>query len=188
MKLEAVLGTCLLFAAMLMTPSASAAQFAVKDVSNTIITCDSPLLQHLRAGTCIGYGPKTLLLTITAAPNEFKLRCSGQFCSPGYDTYIVALYQGRPYLYTYGWPRWQLLPADVSNARPTIPWRLPFSSLTFSGKIEYSDTFQLNLDDTYDDHLPAGLPFAGLEIYAGVSPVGQKVFTPDTFRRIWPQP
>ncbi|MBZ0092206.1 MAG: hypothetical protein K8F27_08300 [Sulfuricellaceae bacterium] len=200
MKLKRVLGCCFLFAGMLMAASVSAARFAVKDVSNTIISCSAPLLQNFPAGSCIANGPNTLLLTITTAPNEFALQCSGQYCSPGYETYIVALYQGRSYLLqgrsyrlTNGLPRWQILPADVSNVPPTIPWRLPFSSLTFSGKIEYSDTFQLILqwDDTYDYRLHAGQPFSGpegLEIYAGVSPIGQKVFTPATFRKIWPQP
>lgn len=187
MKLELVLGTSLMFSGMLTATSAYAAQFAVKDVSNTTITCDSPLLRYSPAGSCLGYGPNTLLLTITTASDEFRLRCSGQLCSPGYDIYIVALYQERPYLLTYGWPRWQLLQADISSVQPTIPWRLPFSSLTFSGKIEYSDTFGLSLDDTYDDYLPAGLPLAGLEIYAGISPIGQKVFTSETLRKIWPQ-
>ncbi len=189
MKSNRTLAAGLWLAAVLAMPWASAAQFVVKDVSKTIITCDSPLLQALPAGACIGYGPKSLLVTITTAPGEFELRCFGQYCAPAYDTDVVAFHRGRFYRYAEnGWPKWQRLPADVENAPPTLSWHALFPNLGSDGKVIYADTFPLYLDDSYDGYLPAGLPLAELEIYVVLSPVGKKLFTAEHVKKIWPLP
>lgn len=182
--------------------SASAAEFTVENLSNQRACGNgSGLLGNL----CGGFGPATLQLTITTAPNEFKLQCDEQLCSPGYDTYIIAAHKGLPYVMgsfgsanapidpscqfrTIGFSKWQVLPANIDSVQPTFPWSLPFSSLTVSGKVDYTSMKMLYLDETYGGNCLANLPFSELEIYAGISPIGQKVFTPDTFKKIWPQP
>lgn len=189
MKSKRALAVGLLLAATLTMPWASAAQFVVKDVSNTIIACDGPLLEAFPPGSCLGYGPKALSVTITTASGEFELRCSGPFCSPGYDIYVVAFHRGRYYIYdALSRPSWQLLPPAAGGARPTVPWRLPLASLGHGDKTVYSDTLNLYLDDSYDGYLPAGLPLAELDIYVAISAAGKAFFTENTVKRIWPLP
>lgn len=169
--------------------AAWAAQFMVEDVSNVILTCDGPLLQGKKG--CIGFGPNALWVTVGVASGEFELRCLAEaYCWPGYDTYVVAVHRGRYYVYSFNtWPRWQALPEDVAAVPPTVPWRLPLTSFNDKKtRAVYYDSIPFSFHDGYDDYLPAGLPFAELEIYMGVSPVGQKIFTPETFKKIWPKP
>lgn len=207
MKLKISLLIGLLCVGWIGAKPVAAAEISVDNVSNKIITCDSPFLKDFPAGSCVGHGPATLALSITTAPNEFKIQCVGQFCAPAYDTYVVAVYKGALYLYgavspatdapidpacpmrQLGFSMWQLLPADVSTVLPSHSWALPFSALWSSGgKINYTDYTELRFDDTYGGNCSSQMPFADLEIYIGLSPVGQKVFTSDTFKKIWPQP
>ncbi len=187
MKPSPMLG--LLLAAAVMTRAVTAAQFDVKDVSNTVISCNSPLSLGPLAGACLGYGPKVLLVTVTTAPGEFELRCFGQYCAPAYDAYVVAGYRGQFYIYAEnGWPKWQLLPADVEKVPPTLSWHALFPNMGSGGKAVYADSFPLYLDDSYDGYLPAGLPLAELEIHVALSPIGKKLFTADRVQTIWPLP
>lgn len=52
------------------TLPALAVQFSAEDASGRIVTCQSPLLANLPAGTCITIPDATLVLTVTLDPGE----------------------------------------------------------------------------------------------------------------------
>lgn len=198
------IGSILAIIAAFFLASAHAAEFSVEDVSKRIIACSTDnnlgallaaLAEYSNGPTCISYPPSALLLTITTAPDEYPLGCSGSNCAPAYDTYILAFHAGRPFIFAphlvgegLGMePRqllWQPLPEDIANVEPSRPWSLPFSAL--DGQIKYSQVTGLYLDDTRYGRYPPVFPMAELEIYVAITPVGQKLFLPASVKKIWP--
>lgn len=198
------IGSILVVIAAFFLASAHAAEFSVENVSNSIIACSTDnnegsllaaFAEYSGGPACISYPPSALLLTITTAPDEYPLGCSGRYCAPAYDTYIVAFHAGRPFIFapylvgegTGMRPRqllWQPLPEDIASVEPSRPWRLPFSAL--DGQIKYGQVTGLYLDDTERGLYPPVKPMSELEIYVAITPVGQKLFTPASVRKIWP--
>lgn len=56
--------------ACVFSQSASAVQFTVEDISNRIITCEGPLVQNFKPGTCISIPDATLAITATLDVGE----------------------------------------------------------------------------------------------------------------------
>lgn len=167
--------------------AATAVEFTVEDVSVPQFVCDRyfPSETGQLAGTCLSWrAPHTYMLTIVTQPGDFKLRCNGDICWPGYETYIVALYQGRAYV--FGHFGWQLLPADIDNVQPSFPWHVPMSVLNPNRVVPYADILTLSFGLTYPGADLDGLP-EDAEVYVLVGPVGEKRFIPGNIARIWPR-
>lgn len=167
--------------------AANAADLLIEDRSTPEFVCDIPVLEGPLAGACLaGRGPLTFAMTITTQPDEFEFQCVAERrCAPGYETYVVALYQGRPYLLAQ--EGWQLLPADLDVARPSFAWRAPSSAAITDAAAPYANVFRLDLGLNRQGADLTKLPEDG-EIYVGISPVGSKVFAPTSVWKIWPRP
>jgi hypothetical protein len=162
-----------------------AANISVANVSNQAEPCGPHSLVFL-LGHCEHYGPGTLQITIVTAPGEFPLACQQGGCSPGYDTYLLILYQGT--WYTLAWQDGRMVPVvgDINTMPPTYPWGPSFYAIV-TGQIPYSNTFDIQSYWGAEGSVLQALPLDGMEMFIGISPIGRHSFGTSTFQQIWPQ-
>ncbi|MBV8658448.1 MAG: hypothetical protein JO142_11540 [Burkholderiales bacterium] len=161
-----------------------AASISVVNVSNQTLPCGPNSLFAI-LGHCQRYGPGTLEVSITTAPGEFPLACQQTTCSPGYDTYIVILYRGDRFTLDGRSSRMVPLSGDINTMAPTYPWGPSFYA-QLTGKIPYFDRYDIQPFWGVEGDALRAMPLDGMEIYLGISPIGQHTFNATTFRQIWP--
>lgn len=173
-------------AALLSALPATAAEFAVKDLSGEQYCLPEAFLEALQtsfpgAVRCSAHPAGTIEVVITPAADELPVEChdseaGGSFCKYAADVYLAAQYQGRWYAKTtsYAWTPVDDL-AQLPAASHWAPWG-GTGSLTFQ-----FDANSIDLNTSQVVALPEGT-----EVYVGIAPAGSRNFTARTVTRIYP--
>lgn len=114
--------------ACVFSQSASAVQFTVEDISNRIVTCEGPLVQNLRPGTCISIPDATLAITATLD--------AGEDVSVLNELDYVIFHGGNAYHFepdaaneaSDRWHQMTLVPSYASTFERTSSQRMPFET------------------------------------------------------------
>lgn len=160
--------------------SATAAEFAVKDVSGES-WCLNALPTAIGGALCSSYLPGSLRITVTPEAGELPVACfgdgrGGKHCSYAARIFFAARHGDGWYAKnTYGWE-----PVDISRLQATTKWP-PWSGTA-------SMTYDLHvgaIDLATSQGVP---PPEGLEVFIGLAPEGSMVFKPGLVARIYPVP
>lgn len=180
--------TGFVLAAMLTALPATAAEFAVKDLSGETYCLPEAFRAALQTispslSLCMTHLPGTVEVVITPAADELPVEChdneaGGKFCAYAADIYLAAQYQGRWYAKTtsYSWT-----PVDDLTQLPAASHWAPWGA---TGSLGFH--FHLgSIDLDTNQSIP---PPAGIEVHVGIVPAGTRDFTPRTVTRIYPPP
>lgn len=174
----------LLLAPLLSVCPATAAKFAVKDISDKQWCWPAAFLQAMQAShpllpQCTTNPVGTVELVITPEPGELPIKCydsgnNGNFCMYSADFYIAAYYREAWFNKTgYAWTPVDILRIPAVTAWP--PW-------AGTGSMGYEiNVGELNLNTGKFDP-----PLEGIEVYAGIAPAGSAVFAPGMVAKIYP--
>lgn len=176
----------LALAAMLSALPATAAEFAVKDLSGTE-TCipeafwEGLLVTFPSAARCYPQPVGTIEVVITPQAGELPVDChdngqGGQFCMYAADIVLAARYQNQWYAKTtpYAWTP----VGDLSDPPAASQWG-PWAGTGSLGLFYYLSSIDLNTSQFVP--LPEGT-----EVYVGIAPAGSRNFTPQTVAKIYP--
>jgi hypothetical protein len=180
------IATGLALTALLTTLPATAAEFAVKDLSGTE-TClpeefwEGLLATFPSAARCYPQPVGTIEIVITPAAGELPVEChdngqGGQFCMYAADVVLAARYQNQWYAKTtsYSWT-----PADDLSQLPAASHWAPWGETASLSYQFYVSPIDLNTSQF------VALP-EGTEVYVGIAPAGTRSFTAKTVAKIWP--
>jgi len=174
---------CLLFVAWLPIQAATAADFAIKDLSGEQSCISEAFVEALRQtfpeiGRCSSNPIGTVEVIITPEPGELPIQCheyeERSFCMYSADIYMAAHYQGQWLAKTgYVWT-----PVDLAKLQPTSHWG-PWGGTSR----QWSTFYVADLDLNTGRHVP---PPEGFEVYVGIAPPGGPNFTLRSVAKIWP--
>lgn len=156
------------FCAMsIVTFTASGVQITAEDVSNKIVTCNSPLLVGKPAGSCIVEPPNTLIVNA-------KLDV-GEDASILNRMYVVTWVNGK-YIQYVNDPRvsvasrWVASPSTASLRPSTATFeKAPFETTIMSRQVRFDQLSGLK----------------GAEIYVGVNESDDRPFTEKNFKKVF---
>lgn len=174
----------LALAAMLAVLPATAAEFAVKDLSGEEFCLPEAFGESFSPAVarCAPHPTGTIEVVITPAAGELPIKCydsevSGKFCVYAADVYLAAQYQGQWYAKTtYTW-----MPVDDLSQIPASSHWAPWGGTGSLGYLFYLSNIDLNTSQV------VALP-EGAEVYVGIAPAGSRSFTAKTVARIYPVP
>jgi hypothetical protein len=178
----------LALAALLAALPATAAEFAVKDLSGEQYCLPEAFWEALQASfpsvsRCSPHPTGTIEVVITPEAAELPVEChddgaGGSFCMYAADIYLAAQYQGRWYAKTtsHAWTPVDDL-AQLPAASHWAPWG-GTGSLGFQFHVH-----PIDLNTSQFVPLPEGA-----EVYVGIAPAGSRSFTPKTVTKIHPTP
>jgi hypothetical protein len=178
----------LALAALLSALPATAAEFAVKDLSGEMFCLPEAFGEALQtlspsAALCSPHPAGTIEVVITPEADELPVEChdsdvSGRFCMYAADVYLAAQYQGRWYAKTtsYAWT-----PVDDLAQLPAASHWAPWGGTGSLGFQFYANSIDLNTSQV------VALP-EGTEVYVGITPAGTRRFAPEMVTRIYPLP
>lgn len=180
--------TGLALAALLAALPATAAGFAVKDLSGQTYCLPAAFQEALSARApstplCSPHPPGTIEVVITPKAAELPVEChddgaGGSFCMYAADIYLAAQYQGRWYAKTtsHAWT-----PVDDLAQLPAASHWAPWGGTASLGFQFYANSIDLNTSRV------VALP-EGTEVYIGITPAGTRRFAPEMVTRIYPLP
>jgi len=185
--LKSLIKCSLLLAPLLLAHPATAARFAVKDLSGEqrcLPTAFLPFLQTIQsaypsASLCSNYPVGTVSVVITPEPGELPIKCydngnNGNFCMYSANLYIAAHYRGKWFTKSgYAWTE-----VDISKIQPRTAWP-PWSG---TGSMGYDiEAGELNLNTSKVDPPPEGF-----EVYVGITSADSTIFAPSMVAKVYP--
>lgn len=173
----------LLFVAWLPLHAATAADFAIKDLSGEQFCLPNAFFEGLRQtfpsiAQCTPHPVGTIEVVITPEQGELPIECfefeGRSSCMYAGNIYIAAHYQGQWLVKTgYTWT-----PVDLTQLQPRKQW-VPWGGIGSMGDIIYVANIDLNTSK----YVP---PPEGFEVYVGIAPPGGPNFTLRTVAKIYP--
>lgn len=173
----------LLLAAWLPLQAATAADFAVKDLSGAQDCWPTGFWESIQATLpgvtqCYRHPVGMIEVNITPESGELPIQCyefeGRSSCMYVADIYVAAHYQGQWLAKTgYTWA-----PVDIAQLLPTKQWG-PWGGTGSLGHNIYVAEIDLNTSQ----YVP---PPEGFEVYVGIAPPGGPNFTPSTVAKIYP--
>lgn len=160
---------------------ATAAKFEVMDVSGEewCLRAIQPLPADSLASLCSKYLPGTSRVIVTPEPGELPTKCydngnNGNFCMYSANFYIAARHQGKWLVKNgYAWT-----PVDISQIPATTAWP-PWGGTHSMAYDVYTGEIDLNTSKAVP-------PPEGFEVWVGIAPAGNAVFTPSMVARVYP--
>lgn len=138
MKIQKIYSTIFLFIIIFQPSFSYAVQFELKDISNKVISCDSPLLVSSPAGTCLIAPDNTFQATVTLEENETEDMLENLHI-------VITNKKGEFYEYNpRGGNLWKKIPPENLNGNilltSSFP-KLPFETRSISRQI-HLDNFE----------------------------------------------